>query len=93
VLIVGIIVALSPGGQCRKRRDPERKRVRQSRARSNCGSFPPASAASAATLRALSKRFADGRLSDEALSRMTDDEIEAALTEVSASGLGQRTGS
>src|SRR6185312_15347444 len=32
------------------------------------------------TLRALAERFVDGRLSDEALSRMTDEEIEAALT-------------
>ncbi len=29
----------------------------------------------AATLRALAERFVDGRLSDEALTRMTDDEI------------------
>jgi DNA-3-methyladenine glycosylase II len=39
-----------------------------------------------ATLRALAERFADGRLSDEAFARMTDDEIEAALTEVSGIG-------
>jgi DNA-3-methyladenine glycosylase II len=39
-----------------------------------------------ATLRALAERFVDGRLSDEALSRMTDDEVEAALTEVSGIG-------
>ena len=39
-----------------------------------------------ATLRALAERFVDGRLSDDALSRMTDDEIEAALTEVSGIG-------
>ena len=39
------------------------------------------------TLRALAERFVDGRLSDEALSRMTDDEVEAALTEVSGIGL------
>jgi DNA-3-methyladenine glycosylase II len=38
------------------------------------------------TLRALAQRFVDGRLSDEALSRMTDDEVEAALTEVSGIG-------
>jgi DNA-3-methyladenine glycosylase II len=43
----------------------------------------------AATLRALAERFVDGRLSDEALARMTDDEIEAALTEVP--GIGPRT--
>jgi DNA-3-methyladenine glycosylase II len=39
-----------------------------------------------ATLRALAERFADGRLSEAALARMTDDEIEAALTEVSGIG-------
>jgi DNA-3-methyladenine glycosylase II len=39
-----------------------------------------------ATLRALAERFVDGRLSDDALSRMTDDEIEATLTEVSGIG-------
>ena len=39
-----------------------------------------------ATLRALAERFVDGRLSDEALSRMTDEEVEAALTEVSGIG-------
>jgi DNA-3-methyladenine glycosylase II len=39
-----------------------------------------------ATLRALAERFVDGRLSDEALSRMTDDEVEAALTEVPGIG-------
>jgi DNA-3-methyladenine glycosylase II len=38
------------------------------------------------TLRALAERFVDGRLSDEALSQMTDDEVEAALTEVSGIG-------
>jgi DNA-3-methyladenine glycosylase II len=38
------------------------------------------------TLRALAERFADGRLSDAALSRMTDAEIEAALTEVPGIG-------
>jgi DNA-3-methyladenine glycosylase II len=38
------------------------------------------------TLRALAERFVDGRLSDEALARMTDDEIEAALTEVPGIG-------
>ena len=38
------------------------------------------------TLRALAERFVDGRLSDEALSSMTDDEVEAALTEVSGIG-------
>ena len=39
------------------------------------------------TLRALAERFVDGRLSDEALSRMTDDEVEATLTEVRGIGL------
>jgi DNA-3-methyladenine glycosylase II len=41
------------------------------------------------TLRALAERFVDGRLSDEALSRMTDDEVEATLTEVP--GIGRWT--
>ena len=39
-----------------------------------------------ATLRALAERFVDGRLSDETLARMTDAEVEAALTEVSGIG-------
>jgi DNA-3-methyladenine glycosylase II len=39
-----------------------------------------------ATLRALAERFVDGRLSDEAFARMTDDEVEAALTEVPGIG-------
>jgi DNA-3-methyladenine glycosylase II len=38
------------------------------------------------TLRALAERFVDGRLSDESLSRMTDDEVEATLTEVPGIG-------
>jgi DNA-3-methyladenine glycosylase II len=38
------------------------------------------------TLRALAERFVDGRLSDEVLSQMTDDEVEAILTEVSGIG-------
>jgi DNA-3-methyladenine glycosylase II len=38
------------------------------------------------TLRALAERFVDGRLSDEALSRMTDAEVEAVLTEVPGIG-------
>ncbi|HMJ37472.1 MAG TPA: hypothetical protein VK501_26440, partial [Baekduia sp.] len=38
------------------------------------------------TLRALAERFVDGRLSDEALSGMTDDEVEAVLTEVPGIG-------
>ena len=44
------------------------------------------SARKGATLRALAERFVDGRLSDDALAQMTDDEIEAALTEVSGIG-------
>lgn len=44
------------------------------------------SQARAATLRALAERFVDGRLSDEALSQMTDDEVEAVLTEVPGVG-------
>jgi DNA-3-methyladenine glycosylase II len=39
-----------------------------------------------ATLRALAERFVDSRLSDEALSRMTDDDVEAALTDVPGIG-------
>ena len=39
-----------------------------------------------ATLRAIAERFVDGRLSDEALARMSDDEVEAALTEVPGIG-------
>jgi DNA-3-methyladenine glycosylase II len=44
------------------------------------------SARKAATIRELAERFADGRLSDEGLAGMTDDEVEAALTEVSGIG-------
>ena len=44
------------------------------------------SARKGATLRALAERFADGRLSDDALAGMTDDEVEAALTEVPVIG-------
>jgi DNA-3-methyladenine glycosylase II len=40
-----------------------------------------------ATLRALAERFVDGRLSDEGLSRMSDDEVVAALTEIPGIGL------
>src|SRR5271155_4387820 len=40
----------------------------------------------AATLRALAERFVDGELSDESLARMSDEEIEAALTEVPGIG-------
>jgi DNA-3-methyladenine glycosylase II len=39
-----------------------------------------------ATLRALAERFVDGRLSDDAFSGMTDEEVEAALTEVPGIG-------
>jgi DNA-3-methyladenine glycosylase II len=39
-----------------------------------------------ATLHALAEQFVDGRLSDEALARMTDAEVEAALTEVPGIG-------
>ena len=38
------------------------------------------------TLRALAERFVDGGLSDEVLSRMTDEEVEATLTEVPGIG-------
>ena len=38
------------------------------------------------TIRALAQRFVDGRLSDKALQRMTDDEVEAALTAVPGIG-------
>ena len=44
------------------------------------------SARKEATLRALAERFVDGHLSDEALARMTDAEVEAALTEVTGIG-------
>jgi DNA-3-methyladenine glycosylase II len=44
------------------------------------------SARKGATLRSLAERFLDGRLSDKALSRMTDDEVEAVLTEVPGIG-------
>jgi 3-methyladenine DNA glycosylase/8-oxoguanine DNA glycosylase len=44
------------------------------------------SARKGATLRALAERFADGRLSDEALAGLTDDEVEAVLTEVPGIG-------
>jgi len=39
------------------------------------------------TLRVLAERFVDGRLSDKALARMSDEEVEEALTEVSGIGL------
>ena len=44
------------------------------------------SARKGATLRALAERFVDGRLSDDALAHMTDEEVEAALTEVPGIG-------
>jgi len=44
------------------------------------------SARKGTTLRALAERFVDGRLSDEALAGMTDDEIDAALTAVPGIG-------
>jgi DNA-3-methyladenine glycosylase II len=39
-----------------------------------------------ATLRALAERFVDGRLSDESLARLSDEEIEAVLTEIPGIG-------
>ena len=39
------------------------------------------------TLRELAERFVDGRLSDEGLARMSDEEVEEALTEVPGIGL------
>jgi len=39
-----------------------------------------------ATLRAIAERFVDGRLSDKALAGMSDDEVEAVLTEVPGIG-------
>jgi DNA-3-methyladenine glycosylase II len=39
-----------------------------------------------ATLRAIAERFVDGRLSDEAFSRMTDEEVQTALTDVPGIG-------
>jgi DNA-3-methyladenine glycosylase II len=44
------------------------------------------SARKGATIRELAERFVDGRLSDESLARMTDDEVEAELTKVSGIG-------
>ena len=38
------------------------------------------------TLRALAEQFVDGRLTDDALARMTDAEVEAALTAVPGIG-------
>src|SRR6201990_3648183 len=45
-----------------------------------------------ATLRALAERFVDGRLSDEALDRMSDEEVEEALTEGPGIGLWSARG-
>ena len=39
-----------------------------------------------ATLRALAERFVDGRLSDEAFARMSDDEVVTALTAIPGIG-------
>jgi DNA-3-methyladenine glycosylase II len=44
------------------------------------------SARKAATIRALAERFVDGRLSDDGLAGMTDEDVEAALTEVPGIG-------
>jgi DNA-3-methyladenine glycosylase II len=44
------------------------------------------SARKGATLRAIAERFVDGRLSDEGLAAMSDDEVEAVLTEVPGIG-------
>lgn len=44
------------------------------------------SARKTATLRALAQRFVDGGLSEAAFAQMTDEEVEAALTEVSGVG-------
>jgi DNA-3-methyladenine glycosylase II len=44
------------------------------------------SARKGATLRALAERFVDGRLSEASLSTMTDEEVEATLTEVPGIG-------
>jgi len=44
------------------------------------------SARKAATLRVLAEQFVEGRLGDELLARMTDDEVEAILTQVSGIG-------
>ncbi len=40
----------------------------------------------AATLRELAQRFVDGRLDDKTLARLSDDEIEVALTEIPGIG-------
>src|SRR5690349_16640629 len=40
----------------------------------------------AATLRAVAEHFVDGRLSDEAFARMSDTEVESALTDIPGIG-------
>jgi DNA-3-methyladenine glycosylase II len=45
------------------------------------------SARKGATLRALAERFVDGSLSDDAFARMTDEEVEATLTEIPGIGM------
>ena len=44
------------------------------------------SARKVATLRDLAQRFADGRLDEDALRRLSDDEVEVELTQVSGVG-------
>src|ERR1700748_1683551 len=44
------------------------------------------------TIRDLAERFVDARLSDRKLARMTDEEVEATLTEVSGIGLWSARG-
>jgi DNA-3-methyladenine glycosylase II len=44
------------------------------------------SARKVATLRAIAERFVDGRLSEEVMAEMSDDEVEAVLTEVPGVG-------
>jgi len=44
------------------------------------------SARKTATLRSVAQRFVDGRLSDDALSAMSDDDVEAALTSIPGIG-------
>jgi DNA-3-methyladenine glycosylase II len=44
------------------------------------------SARKSQTLRAVAERFVDGRLSEEAFSGMTDEDIEAALTDIPGIG-------
>jgi len=44
------------------------------------------SARKTATLRSVAQRFVDGRLSDDALSAMSDEDVEAALTSIPGIG-------